>query len=605
MNIKLSNKLLTLFIAVSILPLAIVEWAAYHKVTDTIQSLQYEKLSALAEERARTAESMFLERTHDAKVLAQSPVIKELLTRFSNAFTSGGIDSPAYKQMDRERGNYLKSYAEELSIFDILLITSNGDIVFSTVQHDELGANLRAKSYKESSLNQTFEDALSGNVSKYVAAEVHQSLENPAIFIAAPILSTNGTAGVLVFEIPTKEVYSFAQDYTGLGNTGETVLGTLRGDQIVMVTPTRHDPEAALQQTVMLGSEHAKPIQKATTGNTGTGEFTDYRGINVLAAWRHLPSMDLGMVMKIDSSEAFAPIYELRKGFALLGLFTLLIVIAVSFFIARTVSAPIVAITDATTRMADGDMGVRTIVKSSGEIGVLAAAFNHMADRLSIAREESKDDDWLKTGMAGLDDKMRGTKDLAVLCEDILAYIARYLDVQVGTLSLASLDHSRLKLTASYAFKRNQGTAKEFQFGDGLAGQAAQEKKQILVCNVKESHLTIRSALGKIVPDSILCSPLLFEGEVNGVIELGSLHTFTDLQLDFLNQTAERIAIAIHAAQTREKMKALLEGSQAQSEELQTQQEELRAANDTLQETNLQLEEFKEDSASRKRNGER
>ena len=92
MNIKLSNKLLALFIAVSILPLAIVGWVAYHKATDTIQFLQYEKLSALAIERAGKVEALFHERNNDAELLVQSPIIAELLTDYSNAFASGGID---------------------------------------------------------------------------------------------------------------------------------------------------------------------------------------------------------------------------------------------------------------------------------------------------------------------------------------------------------------------------------------------------------------------------------------------------------------------------------------------------------------------------------
>jgi transcriptional regulator with GAF, ATPase, and Fis domain len=68
------------------------------------------------------------------------------------------------------------------------------------------------------------------------------------------------------------------------------------------------------------------------------------------------------------------------------------------------------------------------------------------------------------------------------------------------------------------------------------------------------------------------------------VIELGSLHAFTELQQEFLQQIEERLAIAIHVAQSRETLQALLEETQAQSEELQTQQEQSRVYTEELEE---------------------
>ena len=98
------------------------------------------------------------------------------------------------------------------------------------------------------------------------------------------------------------------------------------------------------------------------------------------------------------------------------------------------------------------------------------------------------------------------------------------------------------------------------------------------------------SALGETVPRNILCFPFLYEGEVKGVIELGSLESFTEQQLGFLDQVGESIAIAVNSAQSRERMKILLAESQSQAEELQSQQEELQAANEELEEKTAELE---------------
>ena len=312
MKIKLSNKLLALFLMVSILPMAIVGWVTNQRTSNTIETMQYEKLNALAEDRANKVEQLFFERSHDAILLAQFPLIAQILNEYSNGFSARGIDSPAYAEIDRERGTYLSDYAAELKIYDQLLINAHGDIVFTTAKNSDLGTNLHTGPHKDSELAQVFQRAMAGETTKDVNIATYQASGVPTIFIAAPLEDTNGVVGAIAFEIPTKTLYAFAEDYIGLGETGETVLASLRGEEVLMVAPTRHDPAAALQRSVTMGSSNAKPIQEAANGKNGTGEFKDYRGKTVLAAWRYLPAMKLGMVLKIDRSEAMRPIYSLN-----------------------------------------------------------------------------------------------------------------------------------------------------------------------------------------------------------------------------------------------------------------------------------------------------
>lgn len=595
MQIKLANKLVALFLALSIIPLLIVGGIAYERTAQTLRALQYEKLSSLAEERASKIEELFAERGHDAELLAQFPVIAQILSDFETAFSSGGLNSAAYQQAEQKHGQFIENYASKLGLADLILITSGGDIVSTSAKESDLGTNLSTGPYKDSELARVFKSASEGTASHSVTIQVYQPSGKPAIFTAAPVIRAGEITGVLAFQIPIEKIYSFARDYIGLGETGETVLATQQGEHVLMVAPTRHDPKAALQRNVLMGSENAKPIQEAVCGNSDTGEFTDYRGVKVLAAWRYLPMMNIGLVLKIDQHEAFAPIHRLARWFSTMGIITFLVVLSASLAISRSISRPIVDITRATTRMASGDLAVRTTIHTGDEIELLSTAFNNMADRLKEAYEETQDQDWLKTGITGLDETMRGARGLPALCEDVTTYIARYLDVQVGTLSLTTPDHSRLKLAGSYAYKGRPGAATEFRFGEGLIGQAAQEKKRILMTHVPENSFTITSALGEILPDSILCMPLLYEHEVNGVIELGSMKAFTDLQLEFLDRTAEGIAIAINSAHSRERMKTLLEESQAQAEEMQAQQEELKVANEELQLKGQELETQQEE----------
>lgn len=588
MKLKLANKLVALFLTVSILPLSIVGWIGYEETANTIRAMQYEKLSVLAKDRAARINERLAERQRDVTLLAQFYETAYWIEDYTQALKNGGVNSPAFQMLD-EHDTYLESYADKMNLLDLYLITLDGDIVFTTAENSDIGTNLRTGPYQDTELARIVQLTADGKKIETHDIQLYPPSGELAVFTAAPVMANGEQVGFLAFQLRVDEFYSLIRRYNGLGQSGEMVMATLQENHAVMITRTRHDPEAALKRKVKIGSRNAKPIQEAVQGKSGLGTFTDYREIPVIAAWEYLPALNIGMVIKIDKAEAFAPIGSLTQRFLLLGLITFLFVLMISVLLARSISRPIVDITHATTRMAAGELTIRTNIHSSDEIGLLSAAFNDMAGRLQTVRNESEKTLWLQRGLSGLDDTMRGTKNLSDLCTDIISYIAGYLDVQVGTISLTDAKRSQLVLRGGYAFKQKPDEKMTFAFGEGLIGQAAREKKQILLKNVKENGITIHSALGEIVPDSIICSPLLYENEVNGVIELGSLQAFTDLQLAFLDQSAERIAIAIHTAQAREQMSELLEESQAQAEELETKQEELRVSNEELEQKNDEL----------------
>ena len=71
-----------------------------------------------------------------------------------------------------------------------------------------------------------------------------------------------------------------------------------------------------------------KATRAAIAGIEGTGEIIGYRGIPTLASWGPLTVLGVkwGLVAKIDTAEAFMPVYQLRNHLLLIGAFALLVV---------------------------------------------------------------------------------------------------------------------------------------------------------------------------------------------------------------------------------------------------------------------------------------
>ncbi len=310
-----------------------------------------------------------------------------------------------------------------------------------------------------------------------------------------------------------------------------------------------------------------------------------------------------------------------------IGAIVILLIVLLLLSTIRSIVSNISTIKMAAERLTKGDVDFSIPVKSKDEIGVLADSFNRIVavnkeysqaadaigkgdyspvvrirdkeDKLGIALKTMKESlqklskenglrTWLLTGAAELNDKIRGEKEIRELAQEVVSHLTTWLKGQIGAIYLAENNH--LNLASTYAFHHRKENNNRIKMGQGLVGQAALEKKPIIFSEVPEDYVKINSGLGKTSPKNILVFPFLFNEQVKGVIEIGSNHEFSELDMQFLGLVAENIGIAFQAAQSRSKMKELLEETQRQAEELEAQQEELRQTNEELHEKTELLE---------------
>jgi CheY-like chemotaxis protein len=201
---------------------------------------------------------------------------------------------------------------------------------------------------------------------------------------------------------------------------------------------------------------------------------------------------------------------------------------------------------------------------------------------------------WLQRGEGEVAQSVMGEQGLAELANNAVYTIARYLDAQVGTLH--RLDHGALVALGSYGGGAAQTTSEGASPGataEGLAMEAATRNQVIVVRDLPPDYLKIRSATGSARPAAVVIAPVVAEGRVVGVMELGFTRADGDFadEVEVMRQAGEPVGVALRAAMYRDNLKALLEETRRQSEELQTQQEELRAANEELEEQGRVLRE--------------
>jgi signal transduction histidine kinase/CheY-like chemotaxis protein/HAMP domain-containing protein len=260
------------------------------------------------------------------------------------------------------------------------------------------------------------------------------------------------------------------------------------------------------------------------------------------------------------------------------------------------------AISQVTSAVAAGDLTRTISVEAEGEVAELKDNINMMVQSLRETVQASRDQDWLKTNLASIGSMMQGHRDLEVVAELIMEELAPLMGAQHGTFFLAEEfgGEIRLRLIAGYGLRADKDAPIQYRIGQSLIGQVAKSKRLIVVDDIPQGYIRITSGLGEAPPANLVVLPLLFEGEVLGVVELASFGTFTPIQIDFLEQFAETLGITVNAIIANSRTDTLLGQSQRLTAELQARSSELQARSEELQRSNADLEDKAELLAAQK-----
>ncbi len=393
---SIRSKLIAAFVllcTVSLGPLALI---AIQNATSTIEQEVENALNAIADEKLSIFYAYIREKEQSVAMIAGLPVTATAIRAFSDVFP-GGIESPAYKARDALLRPALDRLNMHVGSYDLFLVSSGGDIVFSNAREADFATNLKTGPYRETQLAKVFDRAATlletrispfepyppslQNISQSETLETlgrQKGHERHSAFIAAPIFDGDSLLGVVAIQLRGDDYYHLSSDYSGLKETGEVVITKRQGDWILLISPLRSMPDGAFQLSWEVGAETALPIQWSATGGKGSGLSVGYEATEVLAAWRHIPELQWGMVVKIDAKEAFESARELRWRLLVTGLGIVLLAVLIARYIAGRLSAPLVSLTEATKDIAAGNRTRGIDLQSRDEIGQLAESFREM-----------------------------------------------------------------------------------------------------------------------------------------------------------------------------------------------------------------------------------
>jgi len=189
--------------------------------------------------------------------------------------------------------------------------------------------------------------------------------------------------------------------------------------------------------------------------------------------------------------------------------------------LAANLTTQVRAIAEVSTAVTKGDLTRSIAVEAQGEVAELKDNINQMISNLKETTQKNAEQDWLKTNLARIGGMMQGQRDLQTVSRLIMSELTPVVSAQHGAFFLSEPDNSEetiLRLIASYGYKARKNVANTFRVGEGLVGQAALEKKSILITEAPQDYIRITSGLGESSPVNVIVLPVLFEEQVLAVI---------------------------------------------------------------------------------------
>jgi CheY-like chemotaxis protein/signal transduction histidine kinase/HAMP domain-containing protein len=235
--------------------------------------------------------------------------------------------------------------------------------------------------------------------------------------------------------------------------------------------------------------------------------------------------------------------------------------------LAANLTSQVRAIAEVATAVTKGDLTRSIQVDARGEVAELKDNINTMIGNLRLTTDVNTEQDWLKTNLAKFTNMLQGQRDLTTVGRLLLTELTPLVNAHMGVIyRVESDDNRQLRLLSAYAGDGSHPHPQFVQFGEGLIGQCAMDKRQRLVSDIPADAVPINSALLRVIPKNLVVLPVLFENQVKAVIELSSVSSFTTSQMTFLEQLTDSIGIVLNSIEATMQTEGLLRKQQLAGE---------------------------------------
>lgn len=197
-------------------------------------------------------------------------------------------------------------------------------------------------------------------------------------------------------------------------------------------------------------------------------------------------------------------------------------------------------------------------------------------------RDEEERRGHFTEGVTQIGEILRRSQDnMEELSYNVISYLVKFLEITQGGFFILNKEDEKepfFELTGFIAYGRKKFADKKILWGEGLIGRCGLEKETIYMTELPQGYMAVTSGLSNddTNPKSLLIVPLKSNDEMYGAIEMASLREFDRNEIEFVEKTADSIALTISNVQNNIRTQRLLHETQEQTQKMRQQEDELR-----------------------------
>ena len=383
-TVHIKNEILFWFFSLALVPLLVLTSVNYIYQKVQYKEMSKEHLSLLLEKKLSSVNEKLYTISKEIEILSETSNIKEALVTYKNEFEKNGKKFNSTIPLHEK---FFYKVLSENGFYDIFLISTSGDIVYSVIKESDIGTNLMSGVYSKTNLGKVYKNAMTLLETEFSDFEYYLPSNSDAAFISIPVYGENEILGVLAIQINNQKIIEIFNDKKGLGETGEFFAAKInKYNNIISITPLKNNKKSVLEEFQFPDNKEL-PVYKAANGEQGVGILNDYVGDEIVAAWGYIPTLRWGVVVKMDLNEVLKPIDKLRFYSILILFFVSLGIIAAILAAIKHIVEPIEKLTIGVKKFANGKMQTSVDIDLDNEIGELSKNFNEMAVSLKSSQD--------------------------------------------------------------------------------------------------------------------------------------------------------------------------------------------------------------------------
>ncbi len=417
-NISYGLKLPLAFVAISLIVLSASSYVQVQRLQSSMLEQSLARLTLVTEERAKKLVTYFEDVSQRTNTFANYPAIADGARLMSSTYNL--IDNPTetlqesyitnnpyaagerqllsnpntgqpYDRQHAAYHPYFLSFRNELNLYDVFVISPEGDVIYSVFKEVDFATNLLEGPFSTSGLSMAFRAALEAESDQPSFSDYRPyapSADKPSSFIAFPMYDEfDQMVGVLAVQLPESEISALVTDSTGLGETGEV---TAVGRDFRSRTSSRFEGRFETFDRL----PESDIFDKSSNGEISIRtEIAGFDGASAIEAGKTINFLGTTWAVKaqMETSEFMEPVNQARLiALAITGASLLALTLA-GWLIARGLTLPLKQLTANVVSLSEKDFSVAFPGKDqSDEIGRLSSSLVTLKEAVQAGEDLRK-----------------------------------------------------------------------------------------------------------------------------------------------------------------------------------------------------------------------